>query len=190
MEAEAKYPGVSFYKMKQKYYGHVNRGKTHSTKLYDTAREAHEALKALSEANGFAMPKPLNHTKAEYLMVYRKDSKWRGMVYDKLERKHEHTTVYPTAERAHRARLELQKRLDAKFEAEMQRRIARAGLAQLPRAPDNASDAEAGVVYCLVAKPNYQPHRVIRTGKEYQPACGKCNQFAHAPGTGQPATHP
>ena len=191
MEAEATYPGVTFDKRTQKYFGQVQRKKEHhKTKDYDTAREAHEALQALCEANGVAMPKPRNHTKAEYTGVHRMKKKWVGQVYDKLESKGKYTTVYPTAEQAHRARLVLQKRLDAKFEAEMQRRIARAGLAQLPRAPEKVADAEAGVVYCHVAKQsNYQPHRVLRSGNYYQPACAECDQFAMAPGTGQPATH-
>ena len=146
MEAEATYPGVTFDKRTQKYRGQVERNnEKHYTELYDTAEEAHEALKALCEANGFAMPKPQNHTKAEYTGVGRHYKKWRGKVHDKLECKPKYTTVYPTAEQAHRARLVLQKRLDAKFEAEMQRRIARAGLAQLPRAPEKVADAEAGV---------------------------------------------
>ena len=190
MEAEATYPGVTFDKTRQKYRGKVKRKKeNYHTDYYDTAKEAHAALKALCEANEFAMPKPLNHTKAEYTGVYRKKKKWFGKVYDKLKGECEYTTVYSTAEWAHQARLVLQTRLDAKFEAEMQRRIARAGFAKLPRAPENVGDAEAGVVYCHVAQPNYEPHRVVRAGKVYCPACAKCNQVAHAPGTGQPRTH-
>ena len=190
MEAEAKYPGVSFHKRKQKYFGIVERNKKkYNTKVHDTAEEAYEALKALCEANKFAMPKPRNNTKAEYTGVYRMNKKWQGVVYDKLDGEPKFTTVYPTAEQAHRARLEKQKRLEADFEAEMQRRIARAGLAKLPRAPEKAADAKAGVVYCLVAKPKYEPHRVLRAGKVYMPACGKCNQQAVAAGPGQPRTH-
>ena len=116
--------------------------------------------------------------------------KWQGAVFNKLEKtasgkkKHEYTALFPLdqEEACAQATEALRARLDGEYWAEMERRAAADPLTRdLPRGPDDAADAEEGVVYW---RPNQQnghtPHRAVRgrNGKQrawtWFRACVEC----------------
>jgi hypothetical protein len=126
---------------------------------------------------------------------HKASQKWRGQYHDRLASKNVYTSRFATEAETVAALAALRGRVDAAFEAEMQKRYAAAAestpnMRNLPRAPDKAADAEFGTVYWHVVKQTaYVPYRAVRTGKKYEIACADCPQFAHADGEGGTTTH-